>query len=554
MSDEPEENIDFDDCTPVDHAPVAEPETAPNMSSRKRRSMVSVVPTSSRVQPHSLEAEAGLLSCLTLSDGADTIARCLEARFTPKYFYVPANQIIFGQLADMHARGVPLDFAALAVELRSAGKLEDVGGMRYLVEVSQGQPTSFMAAYYIEKVADLHARRELIKTMSLALESCFESADEAAEIMLAVRDRIDAVQSGVSIVGGLRDRIEKRRFSNDEHPVEPVPRFLINGKPVSTPGNLTNLIAQAKAGKSAEVGAMIAAAICSEFEGGEKRDTLNVSASAPGGRILLHIDTEQSPYDHDQLVMRSLRRAGVAKAPAWLWSYGMAGFSATELREALRIKLADARRQKKMIFAVILDGTADLVNDVNDPEECNAFVAELHGLAIEYHCPIINVVHENPGQQANGKMRGHLGSQLERKAESNITLKKTEDVTVVFSEKMRRAPILEKEGPRFRWSDKEGMHTSLSVSETQSNTPSGRGRPKSEYTFADFADIFPTDPAKGLGFRALHRAANTSRPVSQTSFWRIVEEALSLGLVAKVVGDDGKARHYKTEKSTEKRP
>ncbi len=57
-------------------------------------------------------------------------------------------------------------------------------------------------------------------------------------------------------------------------------------------------------------------------------------------------------------------------------------------------------------------------------------------------------------------MRGHLGSQLERKAESNIRLRKGDEITVMFSEKMRRAPIMEKDGPRFAWSDGAGMHVS----------------------------------------------------------------------------------------------
>ena len=111
------------------------------------------------------------------------------------------------------------------------------------------------------------------------------------------------------------------------------------------------------------------------------------------------------------------------------------------------------------VFGVIIDGVADFVSDVNNAVECNAFIAELHQLAIDYDCPIICILHENPTQDS-GKMRGHLGSQLERKAESNLRLKRTEDVTTVFGEKMRGAPILEKDGPAFRWSVIVDMHMS----------------------------------------------------------------------------------------------
>lgn len=252
-------------------------------------------------------------------------------------------------------------------------------------------------------------------------------------------------------------RLHARRFDFAAAPEEPIPRFLINRRSVCTAGNLTNIIAQAKAGKTTVVAAAIAAVMCAEY-GDTGRDTLGITATAPSSKRLIHFDTEQSIFDHDQLVRRAMRRAGVDKPPTWLDSYSCAGFSATELRQLLKRTMNDAQTAGG-VFAVIIDGTADLVIDVNDAKECNPFVAELHALAIKHDCPIINIVHENPNQQ-NGKMRGHLGSQLERKAESNLRLKKSGEITVIFSEKMRKAPILEKDGPHFRWSNEAADHVS----------------------------------------------------------------------------------------------
>jgi hypothetical protein len=255
----------------------------------------------------------------------------------------------------------------------------------------------------------------------------------------------------------LLTRLHARRFDFAAAPAEPIPRFLINRRSVCTAGNLTNIIAQAKAGKTAVVAAFIAAAICAEYCDTE-RDTLGITATAPGSKRLIHFDTEQSIFDHDQLVRRAMRRAGVDTPPAWLDSYSCAGFSAAELRQSLTRTMTDAQTTGG-VFAVIIDGTADLVNDVNVAPDCNVLVAELHALAIKHDCPIINIVHENPSQDS-GKMRGHLGSQLERKAESNLRLRKADEITVVFSDKMRKAPILEKDGLRFRWSDEVADHVS----------------------------------------------------------------------------------------------
>jgi hypothetical protein len=91
------------------------------------------------------------------------------------------------------------------------------------------------------------------------------------------------------------------------------------------------------------------------------------------------------------------------------------------------------------IYCVLLDGVGDLVLDVNDIAETQNFVIELHALAIRYDCPIIGVLHENPGDKTE-KQRGHLGSQLERKAESNIRLVKDSDESRSFTPKSPGTP------------------------------------------------------------------------------------------------------------------
>lgn len=260
----------------------------------------------------------------------------------------------------------------------------------------------------------------------------------------------------------LADRLAARLFNQDRPPPTPEPRFTIDGVGICTAGNLTTISAMVKTGKSSFIGAMIAAAI-TEQPGAV--DCLGVQSRNPQGKALLHIDTEQSPYDHHDLVQRTLRRARLDRLPPWLRSYCLTGFSAIECRRGLSLALEAAAEQFGGIHAVIIDGIADLVINVNDPEETNAFVAELHGLAIRYECPALNVIHINPGTE---KTRGHLGSQLERKSETNLRLDKEEETSVVWSDKNRRAPIPRDRGPCFQWSTALGMHVRIaSVADAQ---------------------------------------------------------------------------------------
>lgn len=212
----------------------------------------------------------------------------------------------------------------------------------------------------------------------------------------------------------LRERLEAVRFDASKPPPEPVPRLLINGQDVCTPGNLTTIIAQTKAGKSAFVGAAIAAVIAAD-RGLEDRDTLGWSAGAPGGKVLLHFDTEQSPYDHFRCIERELRRVGVDRAPDWLRSYGCTGFSLGDQKAAVRFAVDDAVKATG-VFAIIIDGISDLVTSVNELPECAALVAELRELSVIADCPVIAVIHDNEGKHSVGDGRGHLGKELLRLA------------------------------------------------------------------------------------------------------------------------------------------
>ena len=69
---------------------------------------------------------------------------------------------------------------------------------------------------------------------------------------------------------------------------------------------------------------------------------------------------------------------------------------------------------------VIIDGIADLIADVNNIEQSNKLVSNLMRISAQKNCHIINVIHQNYGSQKLGT--GHLGSALEKKAETVISL------------------------------------------------------------------------------------------------------------------------------------
>jgi hypothetical protein len=98
-----------------------------------------------------------------------------------------------------------------------------------------------------------------------------------------------------------------------------------------------------------------------------------------------------------------------------------------------------------------------------------------------------------------GKTRGHLGSQLERKAESNLRLSKEGETITVYAERARHAHVTKENGPRFQWSHEEGMHVSVEpAAVTKAST-------KQQELAAFAAEVFRDAPASiGLTWAQVH--------------------------------------------------
>jgi hypothetical protein len=90
---------------------------------------------------------------------------------------------------------------------------------------------------------------------------------------------------------------------------------------------------------------------------------------------------------------------------------------------------------------VIIDGIADLINDVNDINASNELVQYLMKWTKELQIHIITVIHSNFNST---KPTGHLGSFLEKKTETQISVKVDEEddnLTVVNCMRSRGQPF-----------------------------------------------------------------------------------------------------------------
>lgn len=233
----------------------------------------------------------------------------------------------------------------------------------------------------------------------------------------------------------------------------------VNDVPLGTQGNLLCITGGEGTGKSNYVAALIAGAV--KPENAEGIDTLGVSIEGnPKGKAVLFYDTEQSEVQLYKNVSTLLRRCGRDTMPEWFKAYCLTGMSRKERLKSIVLSMDKFHYQYGSIHLVVIDGIADLIRCANDEAESIAVVEELYRLAGIYNTCIVTVLHFIP----NGlKLRGHLGSELQRKAAAILSIEKDTKpaVSVVKALKVRDGSPLDVPLMQFAWDKEKAMHAYL---------------------------------------------------------------------------------------------
>ena len=236
----------------------------------------------------------------------------------------------------------------------------------------------------------------------------------------------------------------------------------VNDVPLGTQGNILCITGGEGTGKSNYVTALIAGAIGQSDKNKDKvMDTLGVSVCENSKRkAILFYDTEQSEVQTYKNITNLLRRCGRETMPEYLKAYCLTGMSRKERLQAIIQSMDKFHYQFRGIHMVVIDGIADLIKGANDETESIAVVEELYRLAGIYNTCIVTILHFIP---SGLKLRGHLGSELQRKAAAILSIEKDTDpsVSVVKALKVRDGSPLDVPIMQFAWDKDVRMHVYL---------------------------------------------------------------------------------------------
>jgi len=291
-------------------------------------------------------------------------------------------------------------------------------------------------------------------------------------------------------IANLSEKLLQYEIKASDQIPQPEVALKIGDAIIGTLGNILSIIGKAKSRKSFFIAMAIAVSISKDTIFNLFKNELPKHQSN-----VLYFDTEQGKY-HVQLALKRIcKLIGVAE-PKNLKVYGLRALNPLERAELIEYAIYNTDN----LGIVFIDGIKDLITSINDEEQATMIVSKLMKWSEEKNILITTVLHQNKG---DNNARGHIGTELNNKAETVLSISKSTDnemVSIVAPEMCRN---IEPESFAFEI-DENGIPY---ISDYQFDTKPVKRMSKKELfdTFKNeiVLDIFATSTELGIGYGQL---------------------------------------------------
>lgn len=132
------------------------------------------------IPPHSTDAERSVLGAMLQDSGA--VSAAVEM-LSGEDFYTPAHKEIFDAAKQLTLSNMAVDLVTMNTELARRGTLPGVGGIEYLIELTQFVPTTANVRYYIRIVSEKSILRRLIQASGEISHAAYAQEQELPEVL-----------------------------------------------------------------------------------------------------------------------------------------------------------------------------------------------------------------------------------------------------------------------------------------------------------------------------------------------------------------------------------
>lgn len=140
-----------------------------------------------RIPPQNVEAEQAVLGAMLLSHDAVIVAM---EKLQSQDFYRDVHRIIFEAMEHLHRENKEIDVITLPDELKRMKKLDDVGGLEYVLNLPNLVGSAANIEYYANIVAEKSLARNLISTCTELTTEAYDGQKETEAILDDAERRI----------------------------------------------------------------------------------------------------------------------------------------------------------------------------------------------------------------------------------------------------------------------------------------------------------------------------------------------------------------------------
>ncbi|MEI7484029.1 MAG: replicative DNA helicase [Ignavibacteriota bacterium] len=146
-----------------------------------------------KMPPNALELEVQVLGAILLDN---MVFSDIVVILRPEFFYRTAHSTILEAMIRIDNRNEAMDGMTVIEELKRMGKLEAVGGVEYILNITESTSSSANAKQYARIIYEKFVLRDLIHISSEILGGCFNPAAEPYKILAdASKDILDTSES-----------------------------------------------------------------------------------------------------------------------------------------------------------------------------------------------------------------------------------------------------------------------------------------------------------------------------------------------------------------------
>lgn len=141
----------------------------------------------------------------------------IAEKLRPEMFYKEANKIIYEHCEKLSMNSEPIDISSVMTSLKTANKLEAVGGITYLIDCSDRVISTANLDFQTQVVIEKSIKREVIKQAADTMTKCYNDVDDVFEIIASNDLKIDEIinqtvkKKEVSIAQAFSEMMQEQR-------------------------------------------------------------------------------------------------------------------------------------------------------------------------------------------------------------------------------------------------------------------------------------------------------------------------------------------------------